>query len=388
MNSNFHNEDIFIDTSILPDDIFMRVDNDFFSIVKLVAGDTILKILQIQLINSTRKLLNTSDVFAFFQIESEETDTIKNEACFKCKTGAYIVKPGVKSSLSYFIKSLKTKFRQKQEFKLDQNDKVKEEYLTDVFIQKHPILRSLIKWYQESQSEDNSRPNEFLTSFIDNLVLNLTRHANNFRYSESVKRFATCLYILSGRQCYEFIRLNLPGAIPNLSTVQALMNQSDMTLTEAEFKFESLKQFHSGFGFCSEDTTGVIPKIEYDSSANSFIGFSTPIIDGIPSKEFYKADKFDDLRSIYDSNEMAPLLNVHIFQSISTEDAATKFPKPYLLSAYGINNKFTTLDILRRWIYIFEHCLDQGVRVIGFSTGKFYILSATAECFSVVHRRR
>ena len=159
------------------------------------------------------------------------------------------------------------------------------------------------------------------------------------------------------------------------------MNQSDVTLTEAEFKLDSLKQFHSGFGFCSEDTTDVIPKIEYDSSTNSFIGLTTRIIDGIPSKQFYKADKFDDLRSIYDSSEMAPLLNVHMFQSISTEDTATKIPKPYLLSAYGINNKFTTLDILRRWIYIFEQCLDQGVRIIGFSTGKFYTLFATADMF-------
>ena len=47
------------------------------------------------------------------------------------------------------------------------------------------------------------------------------------------------------------------------------------------------------------------------------------------------------------------------------------FRSLYLLSAYGVDNKFAGVDILRRWMYIFERCLDKGVRIIGFSTGKF-----------------
>ena len=75
-----------------------------------------------------------------------------------------------------------------------------------------------------------------------------------------------------------------------------------------------------------------------------------------------------------------------MFQSISAEVAATNFPKPYLLSVYGVNNKFTALDILRRWIYIFENCLDEGIRVIGFYTGKSYAVFVAAKCFSIVNR--
>ncbi|CAF2091322.1 unnamed protein product [Rotaria magnacalcarata] len=57
-----------------------------------------------------------------------------------------------------------------------------------------------------------------------------------------------------------------------------------------------------------------------------------------------------------------------MFQSILTEDGPTNFPKPFLLSAYGVDNTFTAIDILRRWMYIFESCLDKGVRIVGFST--------------------
>ncbi|CAF4656711.1 unnamed protein product, partial [Rotaria sp. Silwood2] len=150
--------------------------------------------------------------------------------------------------------------------------------------------------------------------FIDNVVFNLTQSSNNFRYTESIKKFAICLYVLGGKQCYEFVRLNMPGSVPHLSTLGDLINKSNMTLTEAEFKFDSLQKFKSGFGFCSEDTTGVIPKVEYDSSTNSFIGFTTPNIDGIPLMKHYQADTFDDFKTIYNTNETAPLLNIHMFQ--------------------------------------------------------------------------
>ncbi|CAF4314687.1 unnamed protein product, partial [Adineta steineri] len=86
MNSQ-NNDNSTIDTSVLPNDIFTRVGDDFFSIVQLLAGDAVRDILQIQLINSATKLLNIENVFAFFQIESDETDIIKAESCFKSKTG-------------------------------------------------------------------------------------------------------------------------------------------------------------------------------------------------------------------------------------------------------------------------------------------------------------
>ncbi|CAF4064808.1 unnamed protein product, partial [Rotaria sordida] len=225
--------------------------------------------------------------------------------------------------------------------------------------------------------------------FIDNLAFNLTQSSNHFRYTESIKKFAICLYVLGSKQCYEFVRLNMPGSIPNLTTLGDLINKSNMTLAEAEFKFDSLQQFQSGFGFCSEDTTGVIPKVEYDSSTNSFIGFTTPVVDGIPLRKHYQTDTFDDFKIIRNTNATAPLLNVHMFQSISIEDDPTNFPKPFLLSAYGVDNKFTAMDILHRWMHIFERCLDKGVRIVGFSTDPVHIvtkwrnrlLSSTADLY-------
>lgn len=372
MTAIFSDENLPMNTMSLPDDIFTRIDEDFFSVVKLVAGDSLYKILQIQMINSARKLLNTADVFAFFQIESEETDAIKAESCFKSKSGHYIVKPGIQTGLSNLINLLQQRFKQDNFLSLNQKDEIEQNHITIELINRHPLLKSLMKWYQENDSENDKEKHEFLLSFIDNITCNLKRSSNRFRYSELVKKFAICLFILGGRQCYEFIRINLPGALPNIKTIGDLIKQSNMIITEGEFKFESVQELHSNFAFCSEDTTGVIRKVEYDSSTSSFTGFSTPLLDGIPVMQSYQADSFEDLKLIYDTHETAGLINVHMLQSLSTEDDPKTFPKPFLLSAYGTNNKFTSIDILRRWIYIFENCLKQGVRVIGFSTGRFY----------------
>ncbi|CAF4993234.1 unnamed protein product, partial [Rotaria sp. Silwood1] len=332
------------------------------------AGDSLAKILKIQLINSVGKLLNTPDIFAFFQYDSEETDAIKRESCFKSKTGQFIVKPGIQSSFSYFINLLNKALKQKQELAPNENTENYSNYITDEFLDNHSLLKSLIKWYRLNDLNGVKQTNQFLVSFIDNLINNCTQSPNNFRHSESIKNFAICLYVLGGKQTYEFIRLNLYGSIPNLTTLGELIKNSDTAFSEAEFNFESLRQCHSQFGFCSEDTTGIIRKVEYDSKTNSFVGFVTPIDHGIPLPKFYQANTFNELKTIYETNEIASLLNVHMFQSIPTEDNATRIPRPLLLSAYGVDNKITAINVLNRWMYIFQHCLDQNVRIIGFST--------------------
>jgi hypothetical protein len=45
-------------------------------------------------------------------------------------------------------------------------------------------------------------------------------------------------------------------------------------------------------------------------------------------------------------------------------------PSPFVLSAYGMDNSTTANDVLQRWWYIFNQCLQRNIRIIGFSTGK------------------
>ncbi|CAF4165786.1 unnamed protein product [Rotaria magnacalcarata] len=43
-------------------------------------------------------------------------------------------------------------------------------------------------------------------------------------------------------------------------------------------------------------------------------------------------------------------------------------PTAFLLSAYGVVNTYTSIEILRRWLFIFNNSLQKKIRIIGFST--------------------
>ncbi|CAF3433717.1 unnamed protein product [Rotaria socialis] len=44
------------------------------------------------------------------------------------------------------------------------------------------------------------------------------------------------------------------------------------------------------------------------------------------------------------------------------------YTSPFLLAAYGISNTFKAIDILNRWIWIFETSQESNVRIVAFST--------------------
>ncbi|CAF5202432.1 unnamed protein product, partial [Rotaria magnacalcarata] len=124
----------------------------------------------------------------------------------------------------------------------------------------------------------------------------------------------------------------------------------------------------------SEDATSIIKKIKYDSTTNTFNGFPTPLDRGVPIKEYYRTDSFDKLKVWFDSNDKASLLNVHMIQPVPSTTQSI-IPSPFLLSAYGTDNTATANEILQRWWYIFNQCLQRNIRIIGFSTDATHLVT-------------
>ncbi|CAF4632551.1 unnamed protein product, partial [Rotaria socialis] len=211
------------------------------------------------------------------------------------------------------------------------------------FINKHPLLKSLILWFQQLGNDGgiNKDKHGFLIGFIDAITNNLTKSRNHFRYSDTIKNFALSLYILGGKSTYEFIRLNLPGSLPSVTILNRLISNADAKISEAEFRFSQLQKHFDDhnlqYAFGSEDATSIIKKIKYDSTTNTFNGFPTPLDRGVPIKEYYRADSFDKLKLWFDSDDKSSLLNVHMIQPVPSTNQNI-IPSPFLLSAYGIDN--------------------------------------------------
>jgi hypothetical protein len=229
----------------------------------------------------------------------------------------------------------------------------------------------------------------FLLSFIDNITNNLSRSKNNYQHSDTVKRFALLLYILGGNLTYELIRINLAGALPHSATLNRLILNSNLSIKEGEFQFDILKQYLNSndlkYGFVSEDCSGVIRKVKYDVNTNSFVGFSTPLTNGIPISKYYQTDSFEKLKTWFSTINKAPLLNIHMFQPLPSSH--TRLQSPFLMSAYGVDNTFTANDILRRWLFIFEGCMATQIRIIGFSSGKISFLNLSIPLLNInIHK--
>ncbi|CAF4105993.1 unnamed protein product, partial [Adineta steineri] len=209
----------------------------------------------------------------------------------------------------------------------------------------HPSLKSLIDYYEAKQNFTESNDNDkqsFLSLFINNLTHNQSRLKNNYQHTDPIRRFALLIYILGGRLTYELIRINLPGTLPHLTTVQKIISNSNLNLEEGKFEFNNLKLSLSSndinYGFLSEDCTGVVRKIRYDAFTNSFKGFSTPLHYGIPKPRFYQTDSFEQLKNWFRIVNRAPLLNIHMYQSLLTPQMPT--PSSFVLAAYDGDSKY------------------------------------------------
>ncbi|CAF1140203.1 unnamed protein product [Rotaria magnacalcarata] len=332
--------------------------------------------------------LNTTDIFEIFKYDSEELDEIKHQSCYKLKNGDYIVRTGVKNNMNYlkeiFVKKLEEHRISSSSFQQD---------ISKELMNKNPLLRSLITWYSHNanvlkninvnnshnnNNNDNSSSNNnssinnlFISSFIDTIANNIVKSKQGQCYDDSMKKFAILLYTFGGKLAYQLVRINIIGALPSLSTLSRLMSNTDTIITEGRFRIMALKQYtdslNAKFGFCSEDCTGVIKKIKYDVTTNSFVGFVTKFSNGIPIPEYYKTDSYEQLKAWFTNIKKSNLLNIFMFQPLPPPGHSNT-PSPFLMNAFGADGTGSAMEILYRWVHVFEYSLENQIRIIGFST--------------------
>ena len=352
----------------LPDDVLSYRDDVFYDLVRDKCGETVEEMFKWQKIRSVQSLLRIDDVFGFMNYDSDELNELKQKVGFRLRTGSYQIRCGILAdvdSLRQALEHLHDNVSASAPTDHNANDVT----VSRELLHKHPLLLTLIEYYSTKGHEDKDMNMSFLHSFLENITRNMTRPKNSYRYDEHVKRFAVSLFILAGRNAYEFARANIPGALPSISSIQTLLDEEEKHMVEGEYRFDVLQRQLSltdtNIAFCSEDSTAIIPRVVYEASSNSFIGITLPLQQGRPISESYRTDSLTELERWFSSIDKSTLLNIQMVQPIARFGQPSR---PVILSAYGTNNKYTALDIMRRWIWIFDESLSRGIRVIGFST--------------------
>ncbi|CAF1524742.1 unnamed protein product [Adineta ricciae] len=335
-------------------DIISSLSGDaFYDFVKQFVGADEAEILKIQQIKNTRILLRVPDVFSFFAIKNSAINDLKERACFVNEDMQYVVKAGIQSNIDLFID----------------------------FLKKHQELKSSVQDKDDGKLDSanavtqNVMPNEsksFAQIFIQNLLKNMKKSSNNYKFDDTINKFASALHLLAGHHAYEFIRINLSGALPSATTINKHNEYIDLRLRECEFRFDSLKNYldsiDSNFVFSSEDSTGAIKSISYDSTDDCFIGFCSPLINGLPSMSKFKTENYYELEQWSKHVNRSSLVNAHLIEPIQTKASSQVHSRPYVLSAYGTDDKVTASDILRRWLHIYNQCKERDIHVVGFSS--------------------
>lgn len=163
--------------------------------------------------------------------------------------------------------------------------------------------------------------------------------------------------------------MNFKFLLPSIQTVKNFYTHNPYE--EARFRYDESKAYldsvQSRFIYLSEDCSAIIPRIEYDSNSNNFNGFATPIVDGIPIEKSFNCQTFEELKSLFENVPRANLVNIHVIQPICDDGFPVK-PSASVLSAYGTDNKVTSMDVLKRWLFIYQEFHYRNIRVLGFST--------------------
>jgi hypothetical protein len=223
------------DLSSILDNISSYSGDVFYNFVKEFVGVIEGEILEIQCIKNIRILLQIPDIFSFLQLNCKETFDLKQRACFIGDDMQFIVRAGIKSNIERFINLLRKHYESKS---TNINSVSSQTTRSSMNKETSRCVCDLI-----NKEDEEYQSKSFVNIFVSNLLKNMKRAKNNYQFDPIVTKFASVFNILAGNNAYEFIRINLPGALPSTTTLKNYNQTVNLRLNECEFRFDLLKNY-------------------------------------------------------------------------------------------------------------------------------------------------
>lgn len=137
------------------------------------------------------------------------------------------------------------------------------------------------------------------------------------------------------------------------------INQDKEKIIEGELRVKQLAEYLEKLKaprkvWISEDGSGIVAKVSYDSSSNQLVGLVLPIdkTTGMPIRFTFSPHTVEDINQQITQNSKSTLVYVILAQPI------VDHVPPFILQVYGTDNKFTSENVLMRW----QHIKDQLAR--------------------------
>ena len=204
----------------------------FLQAVKEQCGITMVEVFRCLEVNSADCLLGIHDLFVFFHHDSSDLLSIKNKVVgINLTDGDFIVKEGLLFHTNSFIQKLQALQRKNLSMSNDLT-------ISAVLLDQHLILRLIIRVFDNSSSQSNDSSIKFIYTVVETIISNHDRAKTRYCYNDSIRHFASCLFILGGRNVYEFIRLIIRGFLPSLPIVQISLDSNTNRIVEGDFRYD------------------------------------------------------------------------------------------------------------------------------------------------------
>jgi len=75
-----------------------------------------------------------------------------------------------------------------------------------------------------------------------------------------------------------------------------------------------------------------------------------------------------ELEQWFQDFDRSTLINVNLIEPLLTNTNSLVHSRPYIVSAYGTNNKYSAVDVLRKWTYLYNALKKRNINIVGFSS--------------------
>lgn len=58
---------------------------------------------------------------------------------------------------------------------------------------------------------------------------------------------------------------------------------------------------------------------------------------------------------------------MNLIEPILKDLSSLVHSRPFIISSYGTNNKYTAVDVLKKWMFMYDECKKKNINVVGFS---------------------
>ncbi|KAJ8671832.1 hypothetical protein QAD02_003091 [Eretmocerus hayati] len=184
------------------------------------------------------------------------------------------------------------------------------------------------------------------------------------RDNYGLKQFCAFVRLISGPLVYEDLAQNLKNTIPSLSTINRFIHQDPKPIVEGGLMVEHLSKFLNDNGLprevvLSEDATRVTGKQEYDTRTDECVGRALPFDDNsMPIPGSLPCATVSQIENHFEHQNTSKLLYVYMAQPVAKDVPS------FCVGLFGIDNKFDSIDSLKRIVHLHNLMKNHGIKVL------------------------